>query len=235
MSTMRGASAATEVHDTTELLEMILLHLPAQYLLLSQSISRKCRDLVQASPKLQRTLFYKPADIVSLHLIEGWYDIATRINNNDRCSWTRAVNLAQMYRLNKRSYFAKNPTSSAARLVTPNPILSLIIATQKFPQHGFMTAVKLDELAFDIEGSWRGMYITSPLVREVKVECETREWFSWTRVLGVKVGDDIGVTIGDLVDVLNDEAKVLDRRMVGIRILGISQARKWGGRFVGVV
>ncbi|KAK3672157.1 hypothetical protein LTR78_007910 [Recurvomyces mirabilis] len=214
---MQGTSAATAVYDTTELLEMILLHLPARHLLLSQSLSRKCRDLVQASPKIQRRLFYKPADNVSLHLIEGWYDIATRISNNERCSWTRAVNLAKMFRMNKRSYFARHPTSSTARL------------------HGFMTAVKLDELASDIEGSWRRMYITSPLVREVKVECETREWFSWTRVLGVKAGDGVGVTMGDVIDVLVSQAEVSDRRVVGLRIMGLSQARKWDGRFLGEV
>lgn len=76
------------------------------------------------------------------------------------------------------------------------------------------------------------MYITSPPVLEVKIECETVEWFSWTKVLGVGASDDVGVTMGDIVDVLADQAEVLDREVVGVKILGISQARKWDGRFL---
>lgn len=50
-----------QVLSTTELLEMILLQLPLKDLLLAQRVSTKWKAVIDASPDLQKALFFQPA------------------------------------------------------------------------------------------------------------------------------------------------------------------------------
>ena len=53
-------AAAACVLDTVELFEAILVCLPAKELLLTQRVSRRWRDVIGRSIKLQRALFLEP-------------------------------------------------------------------------------------------------------------------------------------------------------------------------------
>ena len=53
-------TAATQVFDTTELLEMILYELPTKDLLFAQRISKQAKAVIDNSTKLQQALFFKP-------------------------------------------------------------------------------------------------------------------------------------------------------------------------------
>lgn len=66
-----GAAGAA-VFDTTELLEMILVEVGMKTLLLARRVTRKWRDVIQQSDKLQKKLFLKPATLEeALALITG--------------------------------------------------------------------------------------------------------------------------------------------------------------------
>jgi hypothetical protein len=53
-------AAATQVFDTTELLEIILYELPTKDLLFAQRISKQTKAVIDNSTKLQQALFFKP-------------------------------------------------------------------------------------------------------------------------------------------------------------------------------
>jgi hypothetical protein len=53
-------SARTRVFETLELFEAILVQLPPRDLLLAQRISRGFQSVIQSSPKLQQSLFFRP-------------------------------------------------------------------------------------------------------------------------------------------------------------------------------
>lgn len=55
--------ACDEVISTRELLEAILLQLPARDILLAQRISKAFREAVERSPSIKRKLFFKPVPL----------------------------------------------------------------------------------------------------------------------------------------------------------------------------
>lgn len=63
----------TQVLSTTELLEMILLHLLMKDLLLAQRVSVKWKAVIDESPDLQNALFFRPATshVAFLHTVVG--------------------------------------------------------------------------------------------------------------------------------------------------------------------
>lgn len=67
---------------TTELLEMILLHLPLKDLLLAQRVSTKWRAIINDSPDLQKALFFRPAVSEVLFFHEVGYQTFGDIPNS---------------------------------------------------------------------------------------------------------------------------------------------------------
>lgn len=54
-----GASAAMQVFDTYELLEMILYELPTRDVVFAQKVSKQFKSVIENSTKLQRALFFR--------------------------------------------------------------------------------------------------------------------------------------------------------------------------------
>ena len=69
--TPRSTGAANKVLGTNELLEAILLCLPARDILLGQRVSRTWHDAVTRSPILQRALFLAPAHGETVRFVYG--------------------------------------------------------------------------------------------------------------------------------------------------------------------
>ncbi|KAK4548988.1 hypothetical protein LTR36_008761 [Oleoguttula mirabilis] len=75
--------AAANVAGTTELVEMILLHLPLPDILLAQRVNRAWRTITTDSPKLQRALFFRPVSDKRLILPNSKCGILECTGRND--------------------------------------------------------------------------------------------------------------------------------------------------------
>jgi hypothetical protein len=67
------ASAPEQVSDTVELIEMILLKLPARDILLAQRVSKQWQAVIKSSTKLQQALFFQPIVINGMTPLWMWY------------------------------------------------------------------------------------------------------------------------------------------------------------------
>lgn len=75
-----GERPSRQVLDTTELLEVVLLGLENQTLLLSQRTNKKFRDVVKASSRLQKKLFFiQPTfeEVIDLGLIQDTTEVVS--------------------------------------------------------------------------------------------------------------------------------------------------------------
>ncbi|KAK5124439.1 hypothetical protein LTR85_001656 [Meristemomyces frigidus] len=169
--------ASSQLFDTAELLEAILLHLPTKRLLLSQRVCRTWHDMITSSIHLRRALFLEPASCGAISYLD-W-----RLDDKDLYGPNGAqLELGEHLRGPKRdrpprmykAHWGRTRDDAGKYRVFKNPLLAkcfaFISGESAYWQEKFQD---LPEAMQRGEASWRSMFFTQP-----PVDCLAIEWDS---------------------------------------------------------
>lgn len=158
--------ATAKVLNSPELLEIILLNIPLQYVLAAQRVCWHWRNVISSSPQIQRILFRKPAGD-AVRFKHNWsnilecsqktecerlYEAMGRLNEEHN-AWVWAVSGAPF-----RGRVLINPF-----LLTDSPYINL-------SQYLGKLKINQDETSSQLEASWKQMLLTQPPVTEMIVD-----------------------------------------------------------------
>ena len=192
-------SAGSQLAETPELAEMILLHLPLPSIIQAQRVNRAWCQIIRDSPKLQRALFLRPCRDSFLALPQGRrpVDICTSRESCDR--------LAEGNRGTPNEKDEWIDGSEQAHHPLINPVFTIECMTF-LPGYGHIPHFTIDRKrlrkAFEDSGcarngetSWKRMLFTQPPARELIVY-DYGGTHHFHRINGT--GGNGSVTLGDV-------------------------------------
>lgn len=214
--------------QTTELLEAVLAHLPGRRVLLAQRVCSTWRDIVQASPVLQKKLWLKEIHSAVLHDVANM-DIlqkATLIVRSDGRKSLGPMPAEQFHTSFIRSEYpdwqcwADKSTSTVWRdPIHVNPHVHALFRKRWLD---ICIGVDPDHLQTLKQGSWQAMYFTSPRVKKLYITVDVcfvdRDYRGGAEdVHDICVRDEGGITMGGFVAAL----QALMGQLAGVRALQV--------------
>ena len=199
---MASSTVGSQLANTAELIEMMLLHLPLPDILLAHRVSRAWQQVIKDSPKLQKALFFRPASEQTLIVTHTplWTCDCT---NHSECRRVLPASKKGPFQGHgtprwvhddKDQKRTRRPVLNPFALVPfPNLLMGLYLAMNNIEWRRCPINERQAAALARPEASWRRMLLSQPAPRELMVQ----HGFPAYHHHRLAQGSAIGVTLAD--------------------------------------